>query len=185
MLASAPVLRRLTALAVAGCCLVPVSALASGKDVIADCSAHDGLTRTYTQKEYRDALAHMPTDVKEYSDCADIIHRAQIAAAGASKGDTGGGGGGGGGSSTPPAPATPEETAAAQQQVDQAARDGRADLEIAGDNVRPGSLAYQDFGSVSRLPGPLMAVALLIVGAALGLGAIAVRSRVGQRRPGT
>ena len=182
MLASVAVLARLTAVAVAGCCLLPAAAHAGYKDVIRDCSEHDALTRTYTQREYREALAHMPTNLKEYSDCADIIHRAQLAAAGRKKDDKDAGAGSSG--AAPPAPPTAAETADAQKQVVDASRD-RSAVDVAGDRVSPGSLAYRDFGSVSRLPGPLMVVALLIVGAALMLAALAVRGRVGRRHPRT
>jgi hypothetical protein len=75
-------------------------ASASGGDVIQDCTKNGTLTKHYSQRDYRQALANLPADVAEYGNCRDIIRNAQAAAAanGASKGN--GGGGTGGGTST-------------------------------------------------------------------------------------
>jgi hypothetical protein len=53
----------------------PASA-GSGSAVLADCNAHDALTKTYTVAELRNALATMPATMKEYTDCQDVISRA-------------------------------------------------------------------------------------------------------------
>ena len=66
------------------------TALGSGKTVINDCSDDEVLSKTYTQKEYRDALAQLPADADQYGNCRDIIARAQDAAA--TKGGSQGGG---------------------------------------------------------------------------------------------
>jgi hypothetical protein len=61
---------------------LPVAnAAASGADVIDDCTKHGTLTKKYSQKEYKQALADMPADVDEYGDCASIIRNAQAAGA--------------------------------------------------------------------------------------------------------
>ena len=70
--------------------------------VIADCNAHGKLTRTYTVKELRTALQTMSADVKEYTNCYDVIQRALLADIGGIKAD--GGGGSDGGSSFLPTP---------------------------------------------------------------------------------
>jgi hypothetical protein len=68
------------------CAFMPVAeAAASGSDVIDDCTKHGTLTRRYSQRDYRQALAQLPTDVDEYGDCRNIIHDAQVA--GAADGD--------------------------------------------------------------------------------------------------
>jgi hypothetical protein len=46
--------------------------------VIADCNAHGRLTRTYSSAELQAALASMPADVKEYTNCYDVIQRALL-----------------------------------------------------------------------------------------------------------
>ena len=73
-------LRRLTAAAIALCCLLPATASAGYNDVIRDCVNNGRLTKKYTQKEYRDALSHMSTDAAQYYGCDDIIKRAQVKA---------------------------------------------------------------------------------------------------------
>src|SRR3954463_13196011 len=83
--ASVPAVRRLLPTAVALCLLTPTVALASGEDVINDCTLDGRLSKKYSQKEYAQALGDIPTDVDEYTDCRDVIRRAQL-------GDTSGGG---------------------------------------------------------------------------------------------
>jgi hypothetical protein len=70
----------------------PASAALSG--AVADCNTHTRLTQTYTAAQLRTALNTMPADVKEYTDCYDVIQRALLADIGGIKADSGGGGGG-------------------------------------------------------------------------------------------
>jgi len=77
-------------LAIAATALVvpAASSASSGSDqIIAEC-ANEQLSKTYSQKDYDAALEQLPSDLREYTDCADVIRSAQRAAA--SKG-TGGG----------------------------------------------------------------------------------------------
>ena len=78
----------------------PASAALSG--AVADCNAHTRLTHTYTAAELRMALNTMPADVKEYTDCYDVIQRALLADIGGIKAN--GSGSGDGGSSFLPTP---------------------------------------------------------------------------------
>lgn len=196
-------LRRLTAAAVLVCCLAPASALGSADTVIKDCTTNGRLTKKYTQKEYQSAIANLPTDVDEYTDCRDIIRNAELTA-GSGSGSKGGGGGGGttggtggGGTAAAPVPATgpirdpyqgagatPAETAEAQKDVAAATHAGAAPLPVANTDVRPGALAYHNFGSVSKLPTPLVVLAILVIAAALGVSVYLIRNRVrtGQLR---
>jgi hypothetical protein len=65
-------------------------ALASPAQVIQDCTAHLRLTNTYPASELSQALAQMPSDVKAYTNCYDVInHALQTALATGSQ--TGGG----------------------------------------------------------------------------------------------
>src|SRR4051794_208496 len=85
--------------------LPAATALASGRDVLRDCADDEILNKTYTQKEYRDALSQLATDNSEYSDCERVIRRAQLEQAAGPRrngGPGGPGGGGGGGGTTPP-----------------------------------------------------------------------------------
>lgn len=84
-----------------------VPAVAAGKfaaDPVNDCYANNTLTRHYTAAQLQRGLATMPADVREYSDCYDVLHRALMAQLAAAHGGSGGGGGGDGGGSILPAP---------------------------------------------------------------------------------
>ncbi|HTU84097.1 MAG TPA: hypothetical protein VMF57_00910 [Solirubrobacteraceae bacterium] len=53
-----------------------VAAAASGgtpSQAISDCNQHGRLTASYSTSTLRAALAQMPVDVKEYTDCYDVI----------------------------------------------------------------------------------------------------------------
>jgi hypothetical protein len=49
---------------------------------VADCNAHGQLTGHYTPAQLRQGLNTMPSDVKEYTDCFDVLNRAYLAAIG-------------------------------------------------------------------------------------------------------
>jgi Spy/CpxP family protein refolding chaperone len=54
------------------------AAAASGgtaSQAITDCNDHGQLTQHYSSSTLRAALAQMPVDVKEYTDCYDVIER--------------------------------------------------------------------------------------------------------------
>ncbi|HEY7294661.1 MAG TPA: hypothetical protein VH916_06450 [Dehalococcoidia bacterium] len=86
-------------LAVSLLATAPASARLTG--AVADCNANTRLTQTYTAAQLRTALNTMPADIKEYTDCYDVIQRALLADIGGIKA---GGGDGGGGSSFLPTP---------------------------------------------------------------------------------
>ena len=66
--------------AVAPAALSASSALAAAQTPITDCQAHGRLTQSYTVAELQHALATLPADVKQYTDCQDVITRALDAA---------------------------------------------------------------------------------------------------------
>lgn len=175
-------LRRLSVAAAVALCLLAgaAPALASGDAVIKDCVRNGRLTKQYSQPEYRDALANMPTDVDEYTDCRDIIRHAQL-------GLTGGGpppaSGSPGAAPDAYAGATPAQVDAAKREI-AAARAGVEPRRFGADVVTPGALAYRNLGAVSKLPTPLLVLAILIAAAALAVGAylIAIRVRAGRNR---
>jgi hypothetical protein len=81
--------------ALAGC--LASGAAAKAPNPLDDCSQQGRLTHTYSETVLKHALATMPADVKEYTDCYDVINRALLADVGGVKG----GGGGSGGSFLP------------------------------------------------------------------------------------
>src|ERR1700731_177081 len=52
-----------------------------GATIINRCTHGQSLSG-FSQQAYRRALQELPTEVEEYSDCANLIRRAQLAAAG-------------------------------------------------------------------------------------------------------
>ncbi|MDX6665963.1 MAG: hypothetical protein QOG68_2169 [Solirubrobacteraceae bacterium] len=169
-------LRRQTAAAsVALCLLLPApSALASGSDVILDCNNNGRLSKKYTQKEYRQALAQMPADIKQYTDCEGIIRRAQLGLANSTGGQASG--------NNPYAGATPTEAATVQKDIATATRAGRTPQRVGGAVVTPGTLSFRQISAISKLPTPLVVlVVLMLVGTVLGAAHL-FRSR--RERPG-
>jgi len=81
-----------------------VAAAASGdtpRAAIADCSANDRLTQHYSSATLTAALAQLPADVREYSDCYDVIEKQLFAQLGKSSTGASGGGSSSGGSVLP------------------------------------------------------------------------------------
>ena len=188
--------------------LAPVaSAEASGRDVLRDCADDEVLSRTYTQREYREALSKLATDSSEYSDCENVIRRAQLEqAAGrdrdsgasgsggsgsAGAGTTGGGatGGGSGGTASSPAPRprnddplaalNPEERLA----LDEARTGGGSGIQGSRLSVAPpGASRAPGVDGESDLPGPVAGLLILLAGALVLATGARLRTRVLGRR---
>ncbi len=73
---------RILAAGAAATLLTAAPASAKFTAPVADCNAHTQLTRHYTPAQLKQALNTMPSDVKEYTDCYDVINRAYLAAIG-------------------------------------------------------------------------------------------------------
>lgn len=148
-----------TAAAVALCLLLPASpAFASGAAVLKDCASGNGsLSKTYSQKDYAQALKQMPTDLREYSDCEAVIRHAMLGlqSTPTTPGAT---------SQNPTGGSSPQEVAQANHDIAQALRTGGASQRVGGAVVRPGALAFRRVSAgISHLPTPLLVVAVLIV----------------------
>lgn len=171
---------------------------ASGLDLVRDCTDDEVLSKTYTQKEYRDALSRLSTDSDQYGACRDIIARAQDAAAtkgagkGGSKGGNGDGGASAGGSANQAAPASPPKSS--KQQLAEASESDRAAVDDAVRNGTDASVGPSEpiraanvgrapgAGQISDLPAPLLALLALLAVGGLVLGAMRIRSLVNARR---
>jgi cobalamin biosynthesis Mg chelatase CobN len=173
------------------------SAFASGRDVINDCTDDEVLSKTYTQKEYRDALAKLPADADQYGNCRDIIARAQESAAtkggsGTKKDNgtssTGAPTGGGTPGSGTPATATPDPSSKpAAEQLAAATPDDRAAAAAAAKDAATPKISASDVAaapgdSSSSLPTPVLVLLALLLAGALALAAVRVRSLVDTRR---
>src|SRR3954454_19298412 len=75
----------------------PTASAGVRENILRECQT-GGITGHYTPAQIRDARAHIPTDVDEYSDCRDVLARAALTGPGGNGGGGGGGGGGGNGS---------------------------------------------------------------------------------------
>lgn len=190
-------LRRLIPLllALAVALLAPAAALADGEDVLRDCNDNGKLDKRYSQGEYRDAIENIPTDLDEYTDCRDVIRRAQLGLNGSGSGDGAGGSGGATGGGTGDsgggaagtagtgsanatealADATPEERAA----LEQITAGGGTGVTVGEELLRPGSFGFDGVASSTTLPTPLIVLLVLLGLGTLGSGAYALRDRVG------
>ena len=157
-------MRIVSALALALSLLVLPATAASadtGAKIIERCTHGQSLSG-FSQQDYRRALQELPTEVEEYSDCANLIRSAQLAAAG------GGGGGGGGGNSGPPI------TERERGEVKRAQSKGKEPLKLGGELVSPGVVHASVSSALSSLPNPLLAMLAFLLACAAALGARAI-----------
>jgi hypothetical protein len=74
---------------------------ASGAAAIADCEKHNKLTASYSDAQLQNALATMPANVQEYTNCVQVIQQQLIQQSGQPGGGDSSTGGGSGGSFLP------------------------------------------------------------------------------------
>jgi hypothetical protein len=163
----------LVAVLLALACLTSIANADTGEKIIERCTHGQSLSG-FSQQAYRRALQELPTEVEEYSDCGNLIRRAQLAAAGGHGSSTGSG-------ATAPATATPlspkEKTA-----LQALHKTGAAPQKIGGQLVNPGVVHPSVASAFSSLPGPLLAVLAFLLACALALGGRAIGRSVRARR---
>jgi len=149
-----------------------------GTKIIERCT-HGQSIAGFSQQDYRRALQETTAEVNEYSDCVNLIHKAQLAAAG--RGDAGAGGNGtgsAGGLTANVAPPTPAE----QQALQAAHSSGATPVQVGGQTVAPGVVHANIASAASSLPTPLLALLALLLAGALYILARTIRDRVGTHR---
>jgi hypothetical protein len=144
-----------------------------GATIIERCT-HGQSLGGFSQEAYRRALAELPTEVEEYSDCANLIRRAELAAAG--------GGGAAGASGAQPATAIPV-TPAEQSALGRLSKTGAAPVRVGKSLVRPGVIHTSVASALSSLPDPLLAVLAFLLAGALAVAGNTIHTRVRARRP--
>lgn len=130
-----------------------------GAQIIERCTHGQSLSG-FSQQDYRRALQELPTEVEEYSDCANLIRHAQLAAAGG-----GGGGGTAGGGGLTATPLSPSE----QSALTRVPKSGAAQQKIGGQDISPGVIHANVSSAFSSLPDPLLAMLALLLTCALAV----------------
>jgi hypothetical protein len=174
-------LRLTLAVAAALALAFPVAATASASEVtkIYEACGNSTVPTGYSQQAYSQAIKEMEPFLAEYTDCPDLIHKAQLAGAAGSLGGGGSGGGGGAGSAAV-APPTPTE----QHTLESIPHASAPRVQVGGEVIHPGVVHVDISSALSTLPAPLFALlALLLACALLFLGRV-VRNRVRARRLG-
>ena len=137
-----------------------------GATIINRCTHGQSLSG-FSQQDYRRALQELPTEVEEYSDCANLIRRAQLAAAG----------GTGSGAGAAAIPLTPAERSTLTR-----ALKAPTPVQVGGQLVSPGVVNANVASALSTLPGPLLAILAFLLACALLLAGGAIRNRVRAHR---
>jgi hypothetical protein len=176
----------LALLALAAVAAAPASA-ASRDTIIKDCSDDGQLQGKYSASELRDARKNLPSDIAEYTDCADVLRRAELPNTSSGSGGSGSGGsgagslpGGGSGSAGGGAPAeklTPSNETE-RKALAEAATTGASPVEVNGQKVVPGAAGFAPHAARNGLPDSLLfAILALTLLGLLGLG-YAVRDKL-------
>jgi len=152
----------------------PLARADVGATIINRCT-HGQSLGGFSQQDYQRALQELPTEVEEYSECGNLIRRAQLAAAG------GGGGGSGAGGGPATAVATPL-TPAERHALAQIAKTGSAPQLVGNEVIVPGVVHTGVASALSTLPNPLLALLAFMLACALVLAGRALRNRVHARR---
>jgi hypothetical protein len=169
-----PKVAAIAALALLSLLLAAAPAAADvGEKIIERCTHGQSLSG-FSQQAYRRALAELPTEVEEYSDCANLIRRAQLAAAGGAPGGAGALG---------PAVATPL-TGSERRALRRIKKTGAKPLRVGGQLVQPGVVRASAASVFSSLPDPLLAVVAFLLACALALGGRAIGRGIVARRSG-
>jgi hypothetical protein len=183
-------MRRLLTLTALLTMLVPAAAAhaKSGgwQQLLIEACRNGRITHHYSQADYRKAIANLPTDANEYTNCSDVLRQGQLAAAGGGHGGGSGGGlpgGGSGGGGVPPG-TSPLATAspAEKQALTRATAEGAKPVSIAGEVVKPGHLRLAGLTGTHGLPTSLLVALILLALGGAGTAAATVISRVRARR---
>jgi hypothetical protein len=159
----------LTVLASAFLLAAPLARADVGETIIQRCT-HGQSLGGFSQSAYNQALKELSADAEQYTDCAALIRRAELAAAG---------GGGASEGALVALPATPAE----QRALNGAVRAGAAPVDVGGTLVHPGVVRANVSSAFSTLPTPLLAMVAFLLAWLLVVAGGKLRNRVRTRRP--
>jgi hypothetical protein len=193
-------LRLCLVLALALSLAVPALAGASSSAVIKACTDGTLASKSFSQRDYAKALANLPSDVDEYTDCRAQIQRAQLHGSSHGRGGSGSNGGSGiggvtggtggpsagGGAAAPAGPITDplqSATPAERATYAKAVKAGSAPVELDGRPISAGRLGGSTVDTVDDLPAPLLAILVLLLLGGVGATGFGTRRLVHTRRP--
>lgn len=193
-------LRLCLALALVVSLAVPALAGASASAVIKACTDGTLASKSFSQRDYAKALANLPSDIDEYTDCRAQIQRAQLHGGSHGRGGSGSSGGtgiggvtggtggppAGGGAATPAGPITdPLQSATPAERVTyaKAVKAGSAPVELDGRPISAGRLGGSTVDALDDLPAPLLVILVLLLLGGVGAAGFGTRRLVHARRP--
>jgi hypothetical protein len=181
----------MAALVVVALC-APAAGAAGYHDAIRDCNDDGVLQGTYSRGELRQARNNLPSSLREYSDCSDVLARA-LAAAGR-KGSGGKGGGDTGPPAGDPALTTPSGAVASNHGALDALRKRAAlatkdqapeQVAVGGQQITPGTGGLANSAvrtSPNDLPVPLLLALAALATAGVLAGLLLMRHRWPETR---
>jgi hypothetical protein len=140
-----------------------------GETIIQRCT-HGQSLAGFSQGAYSQALKELSADAEEYTDCAQQIRQAQLAAASGRSGSAGAG----------PVPllATPAE----QRAIAHATRTGAGPIKVGDQVIHPGVVRANIASAISSLPTPLLATTAFLLACLIAVAGGVLRNRVRARR---
>jgi hypothetical protein len=143
-----------------------------GETIVRRCTHGQSLSG-FSQKAYSEALKDLSAGTEEYSNCAQLIRQAQLAAASGRGTGTGSGVG-------PTAAIAP--TPSERQAIAKAPQAGATPLKVGDQTIHPGVVPVSIASAFSTLPTPLLATVVFLLVCLLLVAGAAVRNSIRKRR---
>ncbi len=169
----------MAALALSLLAAVPASASSNEVTKIYEACGNGTLPTGYSQQAYNQAIKELEPGLAEYSDCPDLIHKAQLAGAAGSHGT----GTSGGPSEAGTAAVTPPTTAE-QHTLESIPHASAPPVQVGGEVIHPGVVHVNLASAFNALPTPLLALLAFLLACALLVAGRIVRNRVRTRHSG-
>lgn len=158
-----------TLAAIAAFAVAPPASANVGEKIIEKCANNEPFSG-YTPADYRQALKQMETGALEYSDCANLIRKAELASAGGGTGASAGTA-----ASKVALPLSPTEQKAVQKAH---GNHGSSPVKVGSEPVFPGVVHANIASAVNTLPHSLLALLAFLLAGMLVLAVGEVRKRV-------
>jgi hypothetical protein len=127
----------------------------------------------YSQQAYNRAIKQMEAFLSEYTDCPDLIHKAELAGAAGAHGASAPGG-----ASEAGTPAVAPPTQAEQRTLERIPHASAPPVNVGTEVIHPGVVHVNLASAVNTLPAPLLALLAFLLACALVAVAWAVRHRI-------